>query len=756
MKSNKIIATLLLVYVTACTAYKENQSRNMNDPTLYFVVVLPYPDSAPVQPSLTDGPDIYPAAELAVEHVNNQSGLLEDHTVKLIQSNGGCDVSTTTVLGFVKDIVLSPHRRVAGIIGPGCSGSTLTVAPLLAQDRLSLINIHISGSPLLTDRIRYPYALGMLSSTSVYVDAMVELMKRNKWQHIFALYEESRPAFVSTFSAFEDRLKNESELRIRSSPLQSSTLLPLDDILESRSRVIFVMAGPVLSNRLMCYAFHQENMLYYPSYQWVFVNRMLSDFSEVSFSFDQKQFTCSREEIVGVALNKSILLHYRLTHLGNASTSGRTHSQYFEEYEERVNRHNVTTSVFGAPIYDAVWSLALALNKSIHPLQERGFSLSDYHLDHSQHNNMTEIILHQLYELNFTGVSGDIAFDIETGFVDSRGIDFFENIGGEVITVAYYSNKDGLINISEVAEFIPNDFDMRHVLVHPAAAVLLILAGSVSLVVIVVAHVLTVAFRAHSSIRASSFRLTNIIYVGCYMLIGGLAVYQILTVFAPSKTLFNISCNGFLWCVSIAYTLIFGTICVRNWRVYRIFNHFSNPGKYLSDNSLTVFVLSLLLLDVAICGAWSGTDPLLQEVTETFSVEDTPFIQSTAICTSNNFFPWFASIIVYKVALSSCAVYLSLITGRIHHKLQDFSTKRVAILIYISTFFNAIGLSSYVVASFVLMNVTVNYIIFSIFLIIQLYLFLGFLFCPTLRPVIQEKLSNYSCQICRKFNHCKV
>ena len=578
MKSNKIIITLLLVSAltssSTCTTYGANRSRNEtdhDDKTLYFIVMLPFPDLGPdssnsVQPSLADGPDIYPAAELAVEHVNSQSGLLEDHTVKLIQSNGGCDVSTTTVLGFVKDIVLSPHRRVAGIIGPGCSGSTLTVAPLLAQDRLSLINIHIAGSPLLTDRIRYPYALGMLSSTSVYVDAMVELMRRNRWQRIFALYEESRPAFVSTFSAFEGRFKNESELSIRSSPVQSSTLLPLNDILESRSRVIFVMAGPVLSSKLMCYAFHQENMLYYPLYQWVFVNRMLSDFSEVSFSFDRKQFTCSREEIVGVALNKSILLHYRLTPLGNTSesTSGRTHSQYFEEYEERVNRHNATTSVWGAPIYDAVWSLALALNKSIHPVQKIAFSLSDYHLDHSQHNNMTEIILHQLYELNFTGVSGDIAFDIETGFVDSRGIDIFQNIGGEVITVAYYSNKDGLKIISEVAEFIPNDFDMRHVLVHPAAAVLLMLAGSVSLVVILVAHVLTVAFRAHSSIRASSFRLTNIIYVGCYMLIGGLTMYHVFTVFAPSRTLFNISCNAFVWCMSIAYTLIFGTLCARS------------------------------------------------------------------------------------------------------------------------------------------------------------------------------------------------
>ena len=749
MKSNTVLLLLLVAALSSVTRTNRSQNELTNN-ALYFVVMLPFPDPDPAsssgQPSLTDGPDIYPAAELAVDHINNQSGLLEGHTLKVLQSNGGCDISTTTVLGFVKDIVHAnkPHRRVAGVIGPGCSDSALNLAPLLAHNRSSSINIHIAGSPRLT---RYPYTLGMLSSTRVYADAMVALMRRNEWRRIFVLYEESRPFFSASFSAFRDKIKNEfprGEFGFKSSQLFSGTYLPLNDVEESRCRIIFVMASPGLTNMLMCYALHLGSMSY-PTYQWVFLDRILSDFREVSFSFNQKDYTCSREELVDMTLNKAILLHYRLTHLRNTTTSfGRTYSQYFEEYKERANAQNVTTSIYGAPIYDAVWSLALALNNSINPLQDLGFSLSDYHLDHSQRNNMTEVILNQLYDHSFAGISGNITFDNETGFVDSRGIDIFQNIDGETITVAYYSNDNGLEIINEGVEFVRSDFDMRRTLVHPVAAALLILAEGILLAVILATHILTVAFRAHRSIRASSLRLTNIIYVGCYMLFGALAVYQIITVFASSELLFSISCNAFVWCWSISYTLMFGAICVRNWRVYRIFKHFTNPGKYLSDNALTVFVLFLLLLDVALCGGWSGSDPQVRKVSETFQYKesDVPFIQTEATCTSKHYFPWLASILAYKSALLLCVVLLAAMTGRVHHGLKDFSTRRFAVLSYISVLVAGIGLPLYYIISEVVTKVTVHYVILSILLGTQLCLFLGFVFIPVLYPAMQERLSN--------------
>ena len=745
MKSNTVLFLLLVTALAIVTG--ANRRSNDTDSALYFVVVLPYPDSEPnkeasVRPSLTDGPDIYPAAEVAVDHINNRGGLLEGRTLKLIQSNGGCDVSTTTVIGFVKDIIHTTHRKVAGVIGPGCSGSALTVAPLLAPNRSSLINIHIASSQRLS---RYQYSLGMLSSTRVYADAMVALMWRNEWTRIVVLYDESSAFFSASFAIFKDKIETDGEFTFVSSQLYNVTYLPLNIIKESRSRVLFVMASPEFSNRLMCYAFHQESVLTYPAYQWVFLERTLSDFRKISFSSHRKHFTCSREQLIDATLNKAVFLHYRLTHLSNPTTSfGTTYSQYFEEYKIKVDKRNVTTSVWGAPIYDAVLALALALNNSIKPLQDRGFNLSDYRLDHCRHNDMTEVILNQLYDHSFIGVSGNITFDKQTGFIDSRGIDIFQNIDGETITVAYYSRDSGLKNINESAKFIQNVFDTRRTLVHPAAAALLMLFESILLAVILVTHILTFIFRAHRAIRASSVRLTNIIYVGCYMLFGALAVYQIITVFASSELLFSISCNMFAWCWSISYTLMFGTICVRNWRVYRIFKHFNNPGKYLSDNVLTVIVLLLLLLDVVICGGWSVSDPLVRKDSEIFHYNDVPFIQIKSTCSSKHYFSWFASVLAYKGVLLLCVLFFAVITGRVHHRLKDFSAKRFAVLSYISGLVGGICLPLYFIMSKVVttVHVTVTYVFLSVLMNIQLCLFLGLVFIPVVYPAMQERYSS--------------
>jgi len=54
------------------------------------------------------------------------------------------------------------------------------------------------------------------------------------------------------------------------------------------------------------------------------------------------------------------------------------------------------------------------------------------------------------------------------------------------------------------------------------------------------------------------------------------------TFLSPStySVLYAVSCNTFTWCLAVGYSLIFGTVCAKTWRVYRIFHHFRNqsPG----------------------------------------------------------------------------------------------------------------------------------------------------------------------------------
>ena len=42
-------------------------------------------------------------------------------------------------------------------------------------------------------------------------------------------------------------------------------------------------------------------------------------------------------------------------------------------------------------------------------------------------------------------------------------------------------------------------------------------------------------------------------------------------------------CSLYAWAFSMGYSLIFGTVCGKAWRLYRIFIHFNRPGRLISN-----------------------------------------------------------------------------------------------------------------------------------------------------------------------------
>ena len=68
-------------------------------------------------------------------------------------------------------------------------------------------------------------------------------------------------------------------------------------------------------------------------------------------------------------------------------------------------------------LFDAVWAYAVALNNSIDALEEIGLTLSNYTFGEEK---CTQIIQHQMYMLNFSGVvRNTIQFDPLNGYISS-------------------------------------------------------------------------------------------------------------------------------------------------------------------------------------------------------------------------------------------------------------------------------------------------------------------------------------------------
>ena len=59
---------------------------------LYFLVLAPYSDSEPFNPSWTGGPAVVPAAMVARDLINKSEDILKDYTIHFLMNDSGCNV----------------------------------------------------------------------------------------------------------------------------------------------------------------------------------------------------------------------------------------------------------------------------------------------------------------------------------------------------------------------------------------------------------------------------------------------------------------------------------------------------------------------------------------------------------------------------------------------------------------------------------------------------------------------------------------
>ena len=527
-------------------------------------------------------------------------------------------------------------------------------------------------------------------------------------------------------------------------------LFPVQEIIEEEVRVVFVFAGAQTCRRLLCLAYHM-NVLF-PTYQWIFHDRSESQLIQnETFRYNEMEFSCN-QTIMKLASHGAILNTQRITREDDEVTiSGLNLTQYEEEYEQKRIEYqneiglseNITTS-FANLYYDAAWSFALSLNSSVPILRENGFSLADYKYGQPE---ATEIIRQEFFNVEFEGISGPIMFNRETR--DSATIIDISQLWNndttvEVIEIGCYHRS---INITNQAIFINDTFDKKQVKVHLGVGVIVILATLLSTILTALLQLANLVWYYKRTIKASSPNLSHLISSGCYLFaIAGL-VYSIQETFDfPTSThavAYATLCNTFTWCLVLGYSLVFGTVCAKMWRVYRIFRHFRNesPGALISDNALIVFVITLLFLDTIVCTVWNVTDPWLLETREDINkqqgeIDVLPTISIYSSCQCRNFFVWLGILVAYKGIIALVVVALS-IANR-HIKRKEFRhTKKVSMLVYSLVLIWGTGMPlHFILESF---NIHIKFLIMGLMLNTAILLCCALLFLPPVIPVLKQK-----------------
>lgn len=715
--------------------------------SLRLMVSLPFPQPAfPLfDPSWNEGDKVLPALHLARDQINNRTDLLPCHQLELIAVDGGCDIIPTIAVSTAAGLKLfregQTRDRVVGVVGPGCSASALELANVIRESRAEVVQIHGGGSVLLANRTRYNNSLGILGSTQSFIDLSVALLKQNGWSNIAVLFESSRVYYTSTKEAFIEALNNDksrTQVTIRFVSPVYSTFYPLDGVRNSLSRIIFVFTALSHLRRILCLAYHEG--LVYPAYQWVIISHRLSDIisenaslsDTISFTYDRQQYTCSLGEIKNFSLQGTFLINYQLFSDSNSSDklANTTFEEFVTLYVERADEYNVTTTYWSYYFYDAIWAWARVL----HRLTVNNSKL----FDNFEYRNRTlaRAILEEFYasDFEFEGMSGRISFNPSNGFFN-RTFYLYQIVDGKETRIRENDFPLDLV----ISDNVRADRSVSHVLIGFFAFLHFLF-----FFIILILHILTVVYRHSKSVKASSPNLSHFAFSGTYLLIFGLMLFLFSSVREHPENVSSPICHTvWVWLFPISFTLVIGTIIVRTWRLYRIFNHYLDPGRFISNPVLVTMLLIMLSVDIIIATVWTAVDPrrviLAQDTIRNGIAKEEVIIRT---CRSENDSIWLSLVTSYRVAQLLVMVILALLTRHIPNK--TFATTTLQIFSYAYSAVFGIGFTLYFFFLFFSsasyrLDSNINYAILYIMGTVMVVLFIVCVFGPPLMPVIRDK-----------------
>ena len=681
----------------------DKQSHNAQK-TIYFGLMLSFPEGSSHAASYDDGHNLAPAAYLAVQQINERSDLLQDYKIKILRFDGGCESYTRTILGINK--LYCSCENIVGIIGPSCEQSSRTVSELTNRKDFSMITVNYGVRQESVGK--HPYSFGILGTHDVYNGMVVELVKVNNWTNTALLYY----GLGEYYRMESDELTHLLQASGFSVMYQSAiydTFIPLKQVKESFARVIILSTTDELYVRILCMAYHEK--MVFPHYQWIFQN-IVHPTGNISFNYGGQQISCSEAEIM-TALHGSI---YPILNAFEAvqyysklpTSTGYSAAEFYTNYRLQtimyseqfaVNSH---TSLKANAIYDAVWVMAFALNDT---LVDLNISLTDIDLGSGV---LAESVRRRLLKTSILGTTGSIKFD-NIGFNKQIVLNIYQYSKAEAKKIAVYANEMLTFSPNVSHTFIPS-FDKHYKQINLGVATTIFILTTITLGLVITAQIANIYYRTHKVIKASSPMLNHLIFLGCHSIAFGVIFLTLGSFRYPNLDVKKWMCNLAPGLLNIGASLLLGTVCLKTWRLNRIYAKskklVKGEIKCMKTYSLAGLVSIFVVTDVILCILWGVLDPLTPTPMEHFGiVNNNPSIITEDLCQSQFSLIWALTPFVPKVLLSLASFALALST---HFRIRELKTNNVIILTYCLAVVYGLAIPLYVIFFIVELDVTVR------------------------------------------------
>ena len=667
-------------------------SRSSEKQSLPVLVLLPYPD--PRDDSGWDrGLELLPAARVAVKEINNNSKILSGYEIQLIERSSdacGRSVSINGLTNFAGNALQQePNTTNAiAVIGLACSTVTASISPLAGREGVDLLQMAMSISETFRDKEMYRHLWRVLPSSAVFITTTVALMERFNWTRVAQVYDGNGVLFRTTANTFRKEITSNTNytllvdqaVGIGSSFFQSA----LDLIQDAGARIIFASMAMPEAAYLICEA--AKRNLIWPGYVWIFYSRTFEEFINNA--------VCDLE-ILLPALENVTLLHIPLQgrDLDDVLVSGRTYREYLDEYDSEVatlsgedefqqylSDFTFVNNRFANPMYDEVWSLALAINSSLPELEAKNVSLEDY-----EYNNIaiTNIIEDHLKSVSFAGTVADISFTDNRETVTP--VDIFHIRNGSTVKIGEYNglqNNLFLWNISE--ESIPtDDFVVRYNLLNTVYAIYIYTVATLLFVFVTLMLCLMLGLHNTPQVRAMSPFLSLLIFLGCYQLLFA-SIFETIHQFIPQldPTTYTALCFLEYWSSQNGVNLITATVLTRLVRIYHIFTHFGKTSRLWQDRYLFFMTLLISCLPDLLIILWIIVNPVQYTEGATYLLTETPPVKVISTECSSEYNDVFDLITVtYTMLLVFVLLVFAILSRKIdRNNFKD--TKKISIFVF--------------------------------------------------------------------------
>ncbi|XP_035744554.1 gamma-aminobutyric acid type B receptor subunit 1 [Egretta garzetta] len=415
---------------------------------------------------------------------------------------------------------------------------------------------------------------------------------------------------IVTLDDLDQRVKEAGlEITFRQS-FFSDPAAPVRNLKRQDARIIVGLFYETEARKVFCEVYKEK--LYGKKYVWF----LIGWYADNWFRIKDPAINCTEAEMAeaveGHVTTEIVMLNPENTR----SISNMTSQEFIEKLQTRLGKNPEETGGFQeAPLaYDAIWALALALNKTSAELVKKGLRLEDFNYNNK---NITDEIYRALNSSAFEGVSGHVVFDASGSRMAWTLIEQLQ--GGVYKKIGYYdSTKDNLSwynNDKWIGGAPPADYT-KVITTFRFLSQKLFISVSVLASLGILLAIICLAFNIYNGhvryIQNSQPYLNNMTAVGCTLALA--AVFPLgLDGYHIGPGLFPFVCQARLWLLGLGFSLAYGSMFTKIWWVHTVFTkkeEKKEKRKTLEPWKLYATVGLLVGLDVVTLIIWQIVDPL--------------------------------------------------------------------------------------------------------------------------------------------------